>query len=93
MNNKNYREQSRLNWVPVTTPDNPNATVTDDQLYIGCLQRIADATEKMGLGYTDMERELSIYKQYHAFDTAYIKKLEKANAALKGHVKRLKASL
>lgn len=93
MNNKNYREQSRLNWVPAATGDNPNATVTDEQLRIGCLQRIADATEKMTKGYTSLEEELNIYKQYHAFDAAYIKKLEKANAALRGHVKRMKKSL
>lgn len=55
----NYREASRQDWVP-----RDGDIVTDDRVQIGCLQRIADATESMAKHYMDLIRERDQYLRW-----------------------------
>lgn len=82
---KNYREASRdKNWG--TNDDNLNR----DQINTGSFLRIADAMEFMAKDRLQMERDLDWYKKKYAEHNETIKRLERSNAALKGHIKRLK---
>jgi len=80
-----HREISKGNWAvnSVTTSHN-------EQIKIGSLQRIADATEKMASNYTQLQNERDLYKRWYEAKNVHIKKLEHSNAALRGHIKRLK---
>lgn len=42
MSQENFRQQSKGDWYNINSPKEPR----DHQLIIGCLQRIADASEK-----------------------------------------------
>jgi hypothetical protein len=67
-----------------------NGNATHEQITIGCLQRIASATEKMSQRYTDMERDLDWYKKRHLEHGAIIQRLVRSNNALRGHINRMK---
>lgn len=85
MSFKNYREESRnQNWG--TNADNLNR----DQIDTGSFLRIADAMELMAKDRLQMERDMKWYEERHKNNCDYITKLEKSNAALRGHIKRLK---
>ncbi|GAA3940622.1 hypothetical protein [Hymenobacter algoricola] len=74
---KNYRDQSRLNWVSSSLPP-------AEQVQLGALQRIADATELMAKNYTDMQRNLDYYKAGYERRGKEIEKLKLSQRALKG---------
>ena len=79
----NYRELSKQEW-------GSGQSATAEQLQLGAIQRIADATEKMASNYTAMERELATYKRWHAENQATIASIVRSNNALRGHLKRLR---
>ena len=61
-----------------------------DAMKIGCLQRIAKATEAMSQNYVRMENDLSMYKRWYEREVASVKKLVRSNNALRGYLKRFK---
>lgn len=82
---RNYREESRdKNWG--TNGDSLNR----DQLNTGSFLRIADAMELMAKDRLQMERDLDWYRKKYQEKNETIRRLEKSNAALRGHLKRLK---
>lgn len=78
-------ELSKKHWNNPST-GNPNL----DQVNTGSLQRIALATEKMASNYQRMENDLAMYKRWLQEEKACSQRLYKSNAALRGHLKRLK---
>lgn len=83
---RNYREASRDNWVR-------EGGITDEDIRTGCLQRIADATEAMAKNHVQLQRDLAYYKSRLDDEIAAGKRLGRANAALRGALKRAKQLL
>ncbi|MFA5849964.1 MAG: hypothetical protein WC833_08775 [Bacteroidales bacterium] len=88
MPQKNYRDESRKNWVKVQTD---NATLSNEELQFGAILRIADATEAMAKNYVQMQGDLDYYKKGYKEQQAEIARLVKSNSAYKGHFRRLKS--
>lgn len=61
-----------------------------ENIKLGCLQRIAKATEAMSQNYVRLENDLAYYKRMHAENKATIERLVRSNNALRGHLKRFK---
>lgn len=81
---KGYRDHAKINYG--TTEGKP----TLEQINTGCLLRIADSVEIMSGNYLQMQSDLEYYKKRYSENGARISKLEKSNAALRGHIKSLK---
>ena len=59
-------------------------------IQLGCLQRIADAAEKMASSYDALRKQSDCYKRCFEEEQAYSMRLRRSNAALRGHLKRAK---
>ena len=81
---QNLRKASRDEWVSRVDPP------TDDDLKIGALLRIADATEKMAQRHTELMRERDYYERLASSRAEDIRRLERSNAALRGVIARMK---
>lgn len=75
------REQSRKDWAC----DNDR-----DLLKLGCLQRIADATEAMARRHAELMADLDMYKRMYKAAIERGDALERRNAGLRGYITRLK---
>ncbi|TAN12337.1 MAG: hypothetical protein EPN37_15550 [Chitinophagaceae bacterium] len=64
-----------------------------ENIQLGCLQRIADACEKMVSNYQKMENDLADYKRKHADATETIRNLIKSISSLRGQNTKLKKKL
>jgi len=80
-----FIESSKGNWAPIAG-DNPTA----EQIGVGCLQRIAAATEAMAQNYKNLQNERDRYEKWYRDELKTTARLQKSNAALRGHIKRLK---
>lgn len=65
-------------------------TVGINEVNCGSFLRIADSMEIMAKDRVQLERDLAWYKQKYTERGEEIKRLEKSNVALRGHLKRLK---
>ena len=84
------KDASKKNWTaPV---DKEGGYPGDENVKIGCLQRIADATEAMAKNYTDMQNSLDWLKQDRKRLQARNETLIRSNNALRGHINRMKKS-
>ena len=63
---------------------------TDNQLKLGCLQRIADATELMAQNYQSLIGERDSYKRKYEAERNRRLNQEKCNAALRGVITKMK---
>ncbi len=79
-----YRSESRKDWFSL------QGTLTDQQIQTGCLQRIADALEKIVPRYDAMQDSLALYKRWHEEEEARRKSCERRLSAMKGVVARLR---
>lgn len=57
-----------------------------EELNLGCLQRIADATEKMASSYTNMEAERNRYRQWYQDKRDECERLAKTVIGLRGQL-------
>jgi hypothetical protein len=88
-NNKNYRELSKHDFVP---------SIADrDDIQIGCLQRIADASEVMAQNYgliikakTQAESDRDKYLKWWREEQAKVNQRDRQISALKGVITRMK---
>lgn len=83
MTHKSYRDESRKNW-------GTNALLDREQIQLGAILRIADATEKMCRDREELERK---YQNMRASRDRYQEALEaerRKNAALRGVITKLK---
>jgi hypothetical protein len=83
---ESFKKESRKDWVAAdgAKPDN-------EQLRLGCLQRIADATEKMAESYDRMRDSRDWYKSLHESARKREDKLERRIRSLKGVITRMKS--
>lgn len=80
-----YQEISRKGW---NAGNGTGATMEDIKL--GALLRIAEALEKMGVPYDNMIRDRDYQKRRKEELQGSCDRLNRSNAALRGHLKRLK---
>lgn len=84
---ESYREGSKVNWGVQLNGDQG---LSMEQIQLGALLRIADATEKMAVGYNQLIRDLEYYKREHKKAREREAILSRSNAALKGQITKLK---
>lgn len=84
-NFKSYKEQSKANWG-IFQDEGLNI----NQIQLGAILRIADASEKMASNYVKLENDLKFYKDRYESGQKDIEKLRRSNAALRGVIKRMK---
>jgi len=70
-----------------------SGTATAEDIKLGCLQRIADASEKMASKYIQMENDLEYYKKYYRERGDVIAKRDKTISSLKGQITKLKKKI
>lgn len=80
-----YREESKKNWG--TSED---GGLTDDQIRTGAILRIADALEVMAENHDKLVRDRDWLRERLKEEEWRGKTMRRANAALRGHVSRLK---
>ena len=79
-----YRSGSRLEWRTL------GDWLTTAEVQAGCLQRIADALEKVVPRYDAMQDSLALYKRWHEEEKQRRRKCERRIAALQGVITRVK---
>lgn len=82
---ENYREASRLNWKP-----SDGTTMTTDRIGVGCLQRIADAVEKMASSYDSMRRDRDRHKDRADLLEKEGQRMARRISALQGVITKMK---
>jgi hypothetical protein len=79
------KDKSRIEW-DVQSRQFENY----EQIKVGTLQRIADATEAMAKNYIQLTEELERYKRYYKHARQRAELAERSNAALRGVITKLK---
>ena len=82
---RSYAEESRSNWGT-----SKEGKLTYEQITLGALLRIADATEKMALNHDRLVSDLEHYKKRTRGLCGQMERLNRSNSALRGHITRLK---
>jgi hypothetical protein len=76
-----------VNWgATVEGENNPDRHV----IQLGCLLRIADATEAMAVEHNRLIRERDNYKQWWQQQRSRAERAERSNAGLRGAITRMK---
>jgi hypothetical protein len=83
-----HRENSKVDWGREC--DGLNANKEDIQL--GCLLRIADASEAMAKEHTKLIRDRECYERLYRIQLQITQRLERTNAALRGVITKMKRS-
>lgn len=87
MANRSYRDESRSNWGCTDRVPDTN------ELKLGALMRIADATEVMAHEYKRLIEQRDMYERWWRESSAGVKRLERRNAALRGQITKLRKKL
>ena len=80
---KSFREASRINWTS-------GAYSQPDNIKLGCLLRIADATEKMALHYSSLIEERDRYKKWYEKEKIQVSHLQSVISGLRGTITKMK---
>ena len=83
---KSMKDQSRLDWEDSTGKE----YIGDERIKLGCLMRIADATEKMAVNHISLMAERDVYLRWYNESCGRERKANRRIAGLKGCIKRLK---
>jgi hypothetical protein len=84
---ENFDKESRKGWFV------PDVAPTDTQLAVGCLQRIATATEVMAQNHDRLVRERDNARADSDYWRKEAGRLSRRLSAAKGQITRLKRSL
>jgi len=84
---KPYRQESKTNWGVYLDEKTP---ICREQIQLGAILRIADATEKMAENYGVLIRERDRLKKDIQYQDDKIKIFHHRIAGLKGYIKRMK---
>lgn len=82
-------ELSRTEWIP-TDAEGKTRRATDEELQTGCLQRIANAVEKMAKPFTDLMQENERLKRDFEFQLNQTRDLRKSIPYMRGQVTKYK---
>ena len=80
---RSYQDESRRNWGVETEPSN-------DQLQLGCLQRIANAQEQMAKPFVALLEDVASVRRSYKERGEIIDRLDRSNAALRGVITKMK---
>jgi len=83
MDKQSFRKVSKLDFLT-----NPSSTDTKE-VQIGCLQRIADAVEKMAETYPQLIKDRDYYRDRYAANQKEIGTLRRQIISLKGVITKL----
>jgi len=84
---KYYRKESKKEWGSIIDGD-----ISFDQIKLGAILRIADATEVMARQFNDLINENKRIKESLEYKENLIVTLRRSNASLRGHIRRIKNS-
>ena len=87
MSNRDFKEETRRTYFKILADD---ISFQNDDLKVGCLMRIADATEAMASRHTELIAQRDKFERWYNDERKRRWHLERSNAALRGHIKRLK---
>lgn len=79
-----FKDGSKKNWIGHTKK------LTENEIKVGCLQRIADSLEKMELPYLRLLDDVAHLKEKHRERNAAIDHLNRRIASLQGVITRMK---
>ena len=82
---KNFKDFSRENWQR-TDGEKP----VNEQLQLGCLQRIADATEAMAKNYVQLQTDVEFWKEEYHHEKNRREMFQRSIVAHKANYTRLK---
>ena len=82
---KNYREESRKQWG-----QDQETSLNIEQITIGALLRIADATEAMAKNHVKLQEDYDRMKQSRDYNREKVQQLENSLRTMKGVVTKLK---
>lgn len=85
MESPSYHDQSRTRWCSTQTP-------LSEQVKLGALQRIADATEKMASSYDALQRDRDYWKSRATEHESEVKRLALCIRSLRGVITRMRRS-
>jgi hypothetical protein len=77
----NMKEDSKKNWTSGSTKED---------IGLGCLQRIADATEAMAGPYLKAISDRDMYERWYREGSVKIQKRDRQIASLRGVITRMK---
>lgn len=84
------RESSKTKWT-LSLPDNQKGDYPGDaNIELGCLMRIADSVDLMAKNHAQLISDRDMYERWYKESRATINKQNKAIAALRGHLNRVK---
>ncbi|RKT01073.1 hypothetical protein [Chryseobacterium defluvii] len=87
---KNYKEESRKNWGSEL---DEGQTLNSDQIKVGALLRIADASELMALNHLQLQIELDQMKNSREYYKNLYESSQKTISSFKGQITKLKNRL
>lgn len=82
---KFFKAESKKDWY--STKD---GGMSNEDLMLGCIMRIADAVEKMSVNYVSLQNDVTNYKRWYNQEIDSNKRMARQIAAYRGHIKRLK---
>jgi len=80
---KNYKSESRIDWGAYVED---GETINRDQIQLGAILRIADASELMAKNHAELVRERDYYQRMYKEQYAYARHLERRVAGLRGQI-------
>lgn len=87
MGHRSYREESRSNWGCTDRQPDTN------ELKLGALMRIADATEVMAHEYQKLINDRDLYKRWYNNAKDECDRIGRSNATLRGQITKLRKRL
>ena len=88
-NSKTNIELSRTRWIQPEV-DGATGYPGDVNIKLGCLQRMADATEKMALNHERLISDRDFYKSLYEGQREESRRLRRRIAGLRGAITRLR---
>lgn len=87
MAQQSWKDASKINW---TSEGDGNGFIGENKIAVGCLMRIASATESMARSHADLIAEAERFKKWYHEEKARREKLQRQVNAYKGIIKRMK---
>ena len=84
------RELSRKEFIINYQSD---GLLSNDEIQIGCLQRIADATELMARSHAELQTNLDMYKRWYSIELGNVRERDKTIISMRGQITKLKNRL
>lgn len=84
---KSYRQESKTDWGVTVTE---STKLDREQLALGAILRIADATELMAVNYRALQEERDRYKRNWEYAKAQNERMARRVSALQGVVTKMK---